>query len=136
MGDATRREREREAGQEIIINQLLLTMMPMPPLSQIPHSSSSSVVDPSQPIAETQMGNNTTSSRKRAGTNSESLKTERDRRLKMTHMFTQLQATVPGVLPKVHQMPPFHTILWISCGFGCLRDPLQMGSQHILFLNS
>ncbi|RDX62706.1 hypothetical protein CR513_58930, partial [Mucuna pruriens] len=66
----------------------------MPPLSEIPPSSSS--LQPST-IAET--GN--TTSRKRVGhTNCESLNLERERRSKMTQMFTQLRTTVPGVFPQ------------------------------------
>ncbi|TKY54115.1 Transcription factor MYC3 [Spatholobus suberectus] len=67
----------------------------MPPLSQIPSSS----LHPST-IAEP--GNNT--SRKRVKKldhpNSESLNMERERRSKMTQMFTQLRTTVPGVFPQ------------------------------------
>ncbi|KAK7264589.1 hypothetical protein RJT34_32198 [Clitoria ternatea] len=69
--------------------------MPLPPLSQIPPSSSSSL-HPSMAIAET--GNNT--SKKRVHPNCESLKMERERRSKMSQMFSQLRTIVPGVLPQ------------------------------------
>ncbi|XP_027368680.1 transcription factor bHLH13-like [Abrus precatorius] len=78
-----------------------------PLLSQIlPFSSSSSSlhpssVDPSSTIAET--GNNTTSKkrdRQLGHSNCEILKMERERRSKMTQMFTQLRTTVPGLFPQ------------------------------------
>jgi len=72
----------------------------MPPLSQIPPSS---ILHPST-IAENTAN---TTSRKRVRrmdhTNCESLNMERERRSKMTQMFTQLQTSVPGLLPQVHQ---------------------------------
>lgn len=90
----------------------------VPPLSRIPPSSSSSI-EPSSVIAKT--GNNT--SRKRGPqllgpTKSESLKMERDRRLKMAQMFTQLQTTVPGVFPQVkNQYLNLHIMSFLSFGY-------------------
>ncbi|KAJ1395178.1 Myc-type, basic helix-loop-helix [Sesbania bispinosa] len=62
----------------------------MPPLSQIPPST----------IAE--MGNKPSRKRgpKLGAPNAEILKMERDRRLKMAQMFTQLRNSVPGVFPQ------------------------------------
>ncbi|XP_027915602.1 basic helix-loop-helix protein A-like [Vigna unguiculata] len=73
----------------------------MPPLSQIPPSSSSSFPHPSS-IAEATA--NTTTTRKRVKrmvhSHCGSINMERERRSKMTQMFTQLQTSVPGLLPQ------------------------------------
>ncbi|XP_052727671.1 uncharacterized protein LOC128194994 isoform X2 [Vigna angularis] len=71
----------------------------MPPFSQIPPSSSS-FLHPST-IAEATAN---TTSRKRvkrtSHSNCGSVNMERERRSKMTQMFTQLQTSVPGLLPQ------------------------------------
>jgi len=97
----------------------------MPPLSQIPPSSSSSFPHPSS-IAEATA--NTTTTRKRVKrmvhSHCGSINMERERRSKMTQMFTQLQTSVPGLLPQVHSSiidhhPTFH-FLPISWFLGVL----------------
>ncbi|CAJ1941086.1 unnamed protein product [Sphenostylis stenocarpa] len=74
------------------------TRSTMPPLSQIPPSSSS--LHPSTNDETTA----DTISRKRVKkighTNCESLNMERERRSKMTQMFSQLRNSVPGLLPQ------------------------------------
>ncbi|XP_020225596.2 transcription factor bHLH13-like [Cajanus cajan] len=67
----------------------------MPPLSQIPPSSSS-LLGPSITNGE----NPRKRVRRLDDTNCESLNMERERRSKMTHMFTQLRTTIPGVFPQ------------------------------------
>ncbi|ESW26225.1 hypothetical protein PHAVU_003G101300 [Phaseolus vulgaris] len=85
QGDTTEKETEE-------------THSTMPPLSEIPPSS---FLHPST-IAENTAN---TTSRKRVKrimgqTNCQSLNIERERRSKMTQMFTQLQTSVPGLLPQ------------------------------------